>query len=178
LSINSCIEDVAAKKVIEGPSLVVDHILKLNSKATINDLVNGFDCSVAERAASPLFLRLNDSLASRAVYSSGRVGLTLKKATDNLERRKQYILMPYRYLVTPERITKGRNYIVCAMLADGRSVAEVSKLSGVAAHVVSGYVEAFKQGEKKSVEEFKEMELKPTDICALYGAWTVAYKKK
>jgi hypothetical protein len=47
------------------------------------------------------------------IYSGPRVGLTLKKR-DHAKERRQYIMKPYRFCITPAETKKGKVNMVCS----------------------------------------------------------------
>ena len=98
--------------LIDGPSLLVDHLLALSGKSTVAEL-DGFIGELPTwHADQPL--RLSDvAVEGRPLYRTARIGLSLKKAKpgDDLFR---YLMRRYRYLSEPHRIAKGKLLLVLA----------------------------------------------------------------
>lgn len=155
--------------LIDGPCMVVDHMLSLTKSASIPELVAQFDLSIDAPAggASPLCVTLRDAPHGKAVYASPRVGLSLKRA--NTPDRHKFIARNYRYLTEPERIKKGKLHVVVALHRQGKSVAEICALTGSKAAHVKGYIDAWEAGRAKSPSEYNA-DLSTADTCALFGA--------
>ena len=112
-------------KVISGPSLLVDHIIKLSGASSISDLVEnkwaGDTCayiSEKDERSTRLFLRpvsepsstSSSSKAASTIYFSPRIGLDLSHpGTTNpeilpLHPRIQFLPKPYRFFTHPEEL--------------------------------------------------------------------------
>jgi hypothetical protein len=159
--------------LIDGPCMVVDHILARTSSASIEALVNRFDVTIENtEGRSPLYLALDaDPGRSQPIYATPRIGLTLKKGTT--EARQRLIARPYRFLSEPARIRKGRPHLITALHQQGRSPAEIAALTGVRRSVVQGYLDAFEAGRAKPIDAFGG-ELSTRELCELLGACSVA----
>src|SRR5262245_6620331 len=96
--------------IIAGPSLVVDHVLRLCGKVTVAEL----DESIGERFAwdpsSPLQFEESPNLA-KAILACARVGLSLRKARPGSTMPK-FLTRPYRFLTEPTRTAKGKVQMV------------------------------------------------------------------
>ena len=184
----------AAPALIDGPCMVVDHILALTASASIEALVSRFDLAIdradsakrrshAVRAQgevaiestdrrSPLHVEL-DAGSGRGleVYATPRIGLTLKKG--NTEARRQFIARPYRFLSEPGRIRKGKPHLVTALHRQGWSPAAIAAVTGSRASVIQGYVDAFEAGRRRPISELAG-ELSTAEVCALFGACAAA----
>jgi hypothetical protein len=110
-----------------GPSLCVDYLLRATGSATVAALDAAIGPRLAWNGAGPLSIVTREA-ASTTIFSSRRVGLTLKRhkdalAVDRLARR-------YRFLSEPRRVTKGRVELIEALIADGKSTDEIRILTG------------------------------------------------
>jgi hypothetical protein len=157
--------------LIDGPCMVVDHILGLTASASVDELVRRFDGTIesADRS-SPLFVQLElEPGAGRGatIYATPRIGLTLKKGST--AARQRYLARPYRFLSEPARIRKGKPHLVTALHRQGRSPAEIAALTGTRRSVVEGYLAAFEAGRAKRIAA-QAGDLSTTELCALLGA--------
>jgi hypothetical protein len=161
--------------LIDGPSLLVDHLLKLTKAASVRVL----DSMIANRAAwdasSPVRLEDTDSARTQPLFRCGRVGLTLKNAR-NKPAATRFILKPYRYLSEPRKTAKGKPLMVLAMHARGAGVEEIVKATGCPRKSVERYVADFEVGRGRSdFAAYIGTELKSADLCRLHGTWHAAY---
>lgn len=155
---------------MEGPSLVVDHILNLNDVGSIDELVSGFDLK-AINGRSKLYVTLGTSAVGvkydrEDILTTPRVGLTLKKHDKT---QVQYIMRHYRYLLKPNKIKKGKVHIVLSMLRSGKSVDQIFKQSGSPKKSIEKYIQLYNDANHKKVDAFFSQNLGTDDICELYG---------
>jgi 3-methyladenine DNA glycosylase Mpg len=168
----------AAPALIDGPCLVVDHILELTASRSIDELVGrlGGGPMIAPRdRRSPLHVELDDGPGrGQAIYATPRIGLTLKKGAT--EARQRYIARPYRFLTEPARIRKGKPHLVTALYQEGRSPDEIAALTGTRRSVVDGYIAAFEAGRARRTRQIDELrgDLSPRELCQLLGAAAAA----
>jgi hypothetical protein len=155
--------------LIDGPCMVVDHILDLTASASIDELVRRFDLSIESTdRSSPLLVQLDPGAGrGAAIYATPRIGLTLKKGSTAARRR--YLARPYRFLSEPARIRKGKPHLVTALHLQGRSPGEIAALTGTRRSVVDGYLAAFEAGRARRISEL-EGDLSTRGLCALLGA--------
>jgi 3-methyladenine DNA glycosylase Mpg len=115
-------------ELVDGPSLCVEHLLKLTRRATVAKLDQSIGERLAWDATSPIRIE-RSPMEPAAVYRSARIGLTLKKATSDTWHRP-FIGRLYRYLTEPRRIGKGRHLLALALAAQGKSADEIQQLTG------------------------------------------------
>jgi hypothetical protein len=101
------------------------------------------------------------------VFASPRVGLTLKKGAT--PERIRFLGRPYRFSTDPAGAKKGRPHFVVAFHAEGRSAAEITRLTGVSPAHVAKYVKSYEAGKRRRPEEFSG-DLSAESLCALFGA--------
>ncbi|OJT21418.1 hypothetical protein BO221_26720 [Archangium sp. Cb G35] len=157
-------------RLLDGPSLCVDHILALTGHASIASLVSTFSRGVdlEPSGTSPLYVLLDAAPASvRRVYASARVGLTLKRGTS--EERVRFLSRPYRFLTEPVRIKKGRLHVAVALHAQGHPVEEVARLTGSTVSQVRRYIAQYEAGRGRAPAEFAR-DLSTDETCQLLGA--------
>lgn len=160
-------------RLLDGPCVVVDHLLEVTASGSIDELVRRGAVSIEEPDTgpdrrSPLHVVLDaEPERAAAVYATPRIGLTLRKG-DTAARRR-YLARPYRFLSEPAKIRKGRPHLVTALHREGRSPAEIASLTGTRRAVVEGYVAAFEAGRRRGAAE-PGADRTPEEICALLGA--------
>jgi len=121
-----------APALIDGPCMVVDHILALTASGSVEALAARCEPGI-ERAGpgSPLYLELLPGPGrAPAVHETARIGLTLRKG--DTAARRWYLARPYRFLSEPARIRKGKPYLVTALHQQGRSPAEIAACAAAA----------------------------------------------
>jgi len=110
-----------------------------------------------------------------SVYASPRVGLTLKKELEFLDR---FLLSSYRYHSLVSSMSKGKHHMILSLHQQGKSTAEVAKIMGGGAGTIEKYIEHFKKGEKggkKLTSYFTKKTLSTEEFSGLYGAWHTNY---
>lgn len=154
---------------IEGSCAVVDRILALTGEASVAALAGAFDPAIdpPAGASSPLFLELRRPGEAREVVTSPRVGLTLKRGADPLRRR--YLGRPYRFLIDPASVRKGRQNLVIGLHQAGRAPAAIAALTGVSPRHVERYVAAFEAGRADDPATYQRS-LSGDELCRLLGA--------
>lgn len=158
--------------VIDGPSLTVDHLLKLTGHPSVKSL----DVAMGEQPAwqpGPLQLVASPELEQRPVLKCLRVGLTLKRRTfKDRDPAFAFLFRNYRYLSDPKRTAKGKTHMVLPLIADGRMPDEITTLTGCPTATVKRYDADFATGRTlPSAEPFYGREMSTADLCQLYGAW-------
>lgn len=161
-------------ELIDGPSRLVDRLLKLADTPTVAALDARLPGTAAISAGTPVHFREAPDRGAE-VLASARVGLSLKR-TAALGTMPHYIGRRYRFLTEPRRIGPGRPQLVTALHADGHCATEIRALTGIAAGVVGRYAAAFDEG--KAERDFKRYfgaELGALDRCRLLGTWAAVY---
>ena len=115
-------------ETINGPSLLVDYLLAKHGITKVAQLQHTLDRFPAVEPTSSLHLQAF-KLASRTVYQSRRVGLSLKRYSGqerkSAQRFQQY---PLRYLIEPWRINKGRAELREALRGAGYDEAVIRRI--------------------------------------------------
>jgi hypothetical protein len=160
--------------LIDGPSLLVDHLLQQAGFKT----VAGFDAAIGSRLAwerdNPLRLA-DEEDDERTIYPSPRVGLSLKRAGKSGEPER-FVMASYRFLTEPRRIAKGKPQIVLGRHVEGRSEEEIHRLTGCPLRSVRRYTADFESSRgRRDFTPFRGRNLTPGDLCRLYGVWWTAF---
>lgn len=168
------VENLTEGTLIEGPSLVVDHILNLNDVGSIDELVQGFSVNALMKSKQLYISDIASSSTSVAhkysaekVYTCPRVGLTLKKNDNN---QAKFIMRHYRFFLRPSKLKKGKVNIVLSLIHDGLSVDKIFQISASPKKSVEKYMDMYEKGKSKSPAEFYSQALNTDDMCYLYGA--------
>lgn len=161
--------------MIDGPSLTVDHILAKTGFSTVPAL----DAEIGTRKfwnkSSPLAVRPAETSRDAEVLHTARVGLTLKRSRGKPDAPK-YVMLPYRYVSEPRRITKGKPHMALALYQQGKDTAAIHELTGVPRKAIERYVADFETG--KAVPDFTGYvgkDLGTGDLCRLMGTWAAKY---
>src|SRR5439155_4918665 len=136
--------------LVDGPSLLVDHLLAKTGKRDVLTL----DLAISGREAgdpdSPLYLEVVDE-PPRPIFLSTRVGLSLRR-TKPTERNVNFLLRPYRYLTEPGRTAKGKVYLVLSLIKQGLSDEEIRRATNCPAGTVRRYREDFEEGRTQPLD--------------------------
>jgi len=160
--------------LIEGPSLLVDHVLATTSFAKIDDLVKTFDLSADNASNSkthPMFVgvteRQLDYLPKKDIVKSARVGLTLKRF---LEGKEGYFGRRYRYMINSESIKKGKHYTIIGLHKQGKTPDEIAKIAKSPKGTVEKYIASYEGGKKKKWRKYIDATLTAETTCEAIGA--------
>ncbi len=161
-------------RIVEGPSLCVDHILEVCGYTTVSEL----DRVVSGREAwgdIPLRLRWCDVLHDEPLVASGRVGLTLKRAAEH-PKMPEMIFQPYRFLRRPRDLRKGRNYLILELSRTGKDVDEIAATTGSPTRSIQRQIDVYTQARgdahDPTLSAFHDQALKPKVLAQMYGAWS------
>jgi hypothetical protein len=162
--------------LIDGPSLLVDHLLKKSGYHTVAALDEDIGTRLAWDESSPLTLRQTPP-EPRSWIRSGRVGLTLKRSRPNSDGPR-FVLRPYRFLSEPKRISKGKVLMVVALHAQGKNSASIQQLTGSPLKTVQRYIADFEEGRRNpAFGPFFGKDLGPKELCQLSGVWHAVWQE-
>jgi hypothetical protein len=154
--------------VIDGPSLVVDYLLRTCGVRTVAELDATISVRTAWDQSSPLYF-VDAQDRNHAVLACARVGLTLRRARSG-DQRPHYLTRPYRFLVESSAIHKGKPQMVIAMHRAGQSAPAIAARIGSPARTVITYIAAYEAGRRQgNFEDYVGRDLSSTDICRLHG---------
>jgi 3-methyladenine DNA glycosylase Mpg len=156
------------KEYYDGPCMLVDHILQVVGKTQVRDLAESFDRKIDPPASgdSPLYVKPSEAPRAQEIYVTPRVGLSLKRSAN--EDRQRFVARKYRYLTEPILTKKGKLHVVTSLHHQGKSSAEIARITGSRESVIKGYIEAFEAGKTRPVKDFTS-DLSTTDTCGLFG---------
>jgi len=172
------IMDIETKDYIDGPSLVVDHILSLTEAADIASLTTKSDFNWKLTEKSCLYLKpdTEKKLEYKPLYQSGRVGLVLR--TDN---HASFVLKPYRYLAYPNLCKKGKQHLILELYDSGKTKEEIQKITGATNASITGYIKSFEESrsEPKNAKDYytQNTKLNANDFCKFYHVLRQEAKK-
>lgn len=158
-------------KLIDGPSLCVDHLLAATGAGTVAELDRAIGGRKAWDPDSPLRLAAVDPPEQRPVVRTGRVGLSLKRLRESPDPPR-FILRRYRYLTEPRRVSKGKPYLVLALHREGQDPDAIRQLTGCPRASIQRYLEDYKAGQAETAfTGYFGIDLGPKDLCRLHGTW-------
>jgi len=167
---------------IEGPSTVVDYILSQCGSSGIEAFVNehfkGQENTPSAVGSKMFYIASKDkaSVPKLSVYSSPRVGLTLKR---NLDFGERFLMSSYRFHSLAGSMSKGKQHMILSLHLKKKSSADVGTITGANKATVDKYIEQFKKGEKsgKKLNTFGagKKTFSPEDFAGLYGAWSASF---
>jgi hypothetical protein len=153
---------------IDGPSLLVDHLLRLcgaTAVAELDDLIAG---RLAWDRSNPLHLE-EVPADGRGVLACARVGLSLRRARPG-SRMPAFLTRPYRFLTEPGRIAKGKPHMVMGLHRLGRKLEEIREVTRTPARSIAAYVAEYENGQRAGrFEDYFGEEFGPRDLCRLHG---------
>ncbi|MHB1424488.1 MAG: hypothetical protein ACYC3I_15060 [Gemmataceae bacterium] len=158
-------------RLIDGPSLCVEHLLDAAGAATVAELDRAIDERLAWEDGNPLILEEIGELENQPIFRSPRVGLMLKSAAARTDG-KRFLMLPYRCLNQPRRIKKGKLHLVLALHAQGDGGADIQRRTNCPRRVVERYIADFESGRKEAdFAPYFGIDLGPAELCKLYGVW-------
>jgi len=130
-----------AAEIVEGSCRCVDHLLSLCKADSIPNLISthykglekdppiiAFDALGDVKIQGKNILQLvpktnlpdsvQSRLKARSLHTSARVGLTLKRVRPGVD---SYIMRPYRFLLYPDCVTKGKPNMILGLYALGKT---------------------------------------------------------
>ena len=157
-------------RLIDGPSLCMDHLLDATGAATVAELDRTI-CNRAWEKNNPLRLTAIKVRENRTLFRSPRVGLMLKRVEARTDATR-FVMLPYRYLTEPSRIKKGKLHVVLALHAQGIDIEGINRLTNCPRRIVERYIADFERGRKEAdFTPYFGIDLGPAELCKLYGVW-------
>eukprot|EP00051_Salpingoeca_urceolata_P031118 m.10422 g.10422 ORF g.10422 m.10422 type:complete len:325 (+) comp3780_c0_seq2:234-1208(+) len=173
LLIRAIRETTKGGRLIEGSCKVVDYMLDKTGYTGIESLVSAWEDEVpsiwSASGSSPLHVAATDTLKTRQVFKSPRVGLSMKTAKP-ASLHQRFVARPYR-LFTEPKLKKGKLHSVVAMHETGLGAKEIASLTGGPQNTIQKYIDNFDEGKGTDCKRF--FGLKSLDIksqAQLFGA--------
>jgi hypothetical protein len=158
-----------ADVLIDGPSLCVDHLLKKTKAADVAELDRRVAGRLAWEPGNPLRLVPVEASDETRIFQSARVGLSLKRATDQ-PNMPRFVLRPYRFLSEPRRISKGKPHLVLALHTQGFDPTAIQEITGCPRITVTRYIAAYEAGRDiRTFQPYFGVDLTPEQLCRLHG---------
>ena len=135
--------------VVDGPSLLVDHVLKATGFASVPELDRHIGTRLAWDPTQPVAL-VAAAPVDHPILRTARVGLTWKwRRPRPGDPAAAFVLRPYRYLSDPRRTAKGKPHQVLALLAEGESPERIKERTGCPVAAVRRYAADFEEGRQE-----------------------------
>lgn len=119
--------ETADGRFVDGPSLLVDHVLMTTGIRTVRELDATIGGRLAWDASSPVHL-VAAKPEPREVYRAARVGLTLKRAAG--KAWPTFLTKDYRFLTEPRHTKKGKAHIIRGLHRAGVPAERIRELTG------------------------------------------------
>jgi hypothetical protein len=160
--------EVPEGTLIDGPSLLVDHVLRLCKSNSVAELDGRIGTRPAWDSSSPMYFEETESYA-KGILACARVGLSLRRAWPGTTM-PSYLTRPYRFLTEPTRIAKGKPHMVMGLHRLGRTPEEIRDLTRAAARSIATYVVEYETGVRAGrFEDYFGKEIGPRELCRLHG---------
>lgn len=161
--------------IICGPSLCVDNLLATTQCVRVAQLDEKIAGKNVWDKDNIIYLQKVEiepgSLAHHQIFSSGRVGLSLKKA-KLCSNMPDYVLRPYRYLSKPKSISKGKIYLALALYSQGIKPEEIHQITGSSKRSIEKYIADFEAGRKEDdFSQYIGINLNTVKLSQLHGTW-------
>jgi hypothetical protein len=117
-----------------------------------------------------LFFEEDSTLEIKNVIKTTRFGLTLKNK-ENLKLRVEYIIDFYRYIIFPDKISKGKNQIICTEYYNNKNSYDgFDKKFNCKKKSILNWISYYNNGKEINDEKkFIGIKFKVDDICELHG---------
>jgi len=161
-------------KILDGPCVCVDYILKENGSESIANFVEDFGGDLDVTTTKRLYLKYASTDDEkkllgphREVCSGPRVGLSLKKG-DSAQYR--FVMKNYRFLSQPRLIKKGKPHIVAGLLGHGVPLDKIIEMTGVTKDSAKSYSDSYESGKKNNKpSDFEGKALENEEVLNCYG---------
>jgi hypothetical protein len=154
--------------LIDGPSLLVDHVLALSGVTTVAEFDRTIGARFAWDPSSPMHFEETDP-GGHGTLACARVGLSLRRAWPGTTM-PAYLTRHYRFLTEPGRIAKGKPHMVMGLHRLGRPPEEIRQVTRSPARSIATYVAEYENGLRAGrFEDYFGKEIGPRDLCRLHG---------
>jgi hypothetical protein len=154
--------------LIDGPSLLVDRVLRSCDLTSVRALDQAIADRVVWDPSGPMYLEPAAD-TDLPILATARVGLSLRRAGKD-STKPAYLTRPYRFLTDPRAIAKGKPHMVMALYRQRRSPDEIRSITGVPARSIAAYVAAYEAGLSDGQwDDYFGKEIGPLDVCRFHG---------
>ncbi len=154
--------------LIDGPSLLVDYVLRSCAAESVLELDRKIADRLAWNRSSPMHFEKIDPLQT-GILSCARVGLSLRRARPGTTM-PAYLTRHYRFLTEPTAIAKGKPQMVMGLHRIGRGPEEIRRLTNVPVRSIATYLAEYEYGLRAGrFEDYFGKEIGPRDLCRLHG---------
>jgi hypothetical protein len=162
--------ETPAGTVVDGPSLLVDHILKTTGFASVAELDRHIGTRLAWDATQPVTL-VAATPVDRPILRTARVGLSWRwRRPKPGDPAATFLLRPYRYLTDPRRTAKGKPHQVLALLADGESPERIRDRTGCPVSAIRRYAADYEEGRQENdLTPYYGKDWSAKDLARLHG---------
>ena len=160
--------ETADGRLIDGPSLLVDRVLRLCESATVEEVDRTIAGRLAWDESNPLHF-VESVGHTKGVLACGRVGLSLRRARPG-STMPDYLTRPYRFLTEPARTAKGKPHMVVGLHRLGRTPAEIRAVTRSPVRSIATYLAEYENGLRAGrFEDYFGREIGPRGLCRLHG---------
>ena len=160
-----------AGKLVDGPSLCVDHLIGCTGAGSVSALDRAVAGKPAWDAENPLRLQWLPEEESRELLRTARVGLSLKRL-KKADEPTRFLLRPYRFLTEPRRISKGKLHMALALLMAGEGLESIREKTGCTRAALVRYAACHAEGAKEEgFDAYFGIALGPRELARLHGLW-------
>ncbi len=164
---------------VDGPSLLVDHLLNTTGYGTVAELDRAIGTRLAWDTTQPLQLVPAATPQDRPVLRTARVGLSWKRRRYRPnDPAAKFLLRPYRFLTEPRRTAKGKPHMVLAMLEADKAPEAITTETGCPLATVRRYAADFEAGRRETdLAPYYGREWTTADLCRLHGLLSVRLRR-
>ena len=165
--------------LIDGPSITVDHLLATAGHKTVSSLDTALGTNPVWQPGALVGLTVAEGAEDRPVYTSARVGLSLKKRNFQPDDPAfRFLFRPYRYLAAPTRTSKGKTLMALARLAQGEPPEEVATATGSPISAVKRYADDFAAGSAETdPTPYYGTDWTTAELARLHGLWAARFER-
>jgi len=93
-----------------------------------------------------------------------------KKGENTKDIQKNYVFKLYRYMVLPEKISKGKFYLISALAHMGKDAAEIKKLIGGTEASIKKFIQHFEEGKGQDPDKWFGKKMSDPECCSAYAS--------
>lgn len=163
------IENVQTGEVIDGPSLVVDAILRAYQVEKVQEIAPTLEMHVITEANASFRLKEYDHKVLTIPTKCPRVGLTVISG-ENQYLRERFLLRDYRFLADPKKTEKFRHTIFLALINQGMSQKHAAEVVGLREVEALKYMFNYERGTGRNPLNYVDQKLNVLSQCEMMGS--------